>query len=181
MLAFSVFRFPVLAFSEFQIPRFVFFRISEFSFCFSEFQCLYLFNPTATDRVKSRSSATASLRAWLAMPPFILIRALSCPAPRVMETQHKELYLGKLDSHPQRTIANPRQIAWNQQPNLLQHSNDCGQTTITSFPGRQPGADEHKRWRPLIYIQWFRGQLGHGQSPSERFSYTGHGSCWSCQ
>ena len=94
-----------------------------------------------------QTTAAKSLRAWLAMPPFILIRALSCPAPRVMETQHKELDLGKLDSHPQRTIANPRQIAWNQQPNLLQHSNDCGQTTITSFPGRQPGADEHKRWR----------------------------------
>ena len=72
--------------------------------------------------------------------PFILIRALSCPAPRVMETQHKELDLGRLDSHSQRTIANPRQTAWNQRPNLLQHSNDCGQTTITSFPGRQPGA-----------------------------------------
>ena len=93
-----------------------------------------------TNGVKSRSYAKTSLRAWLAMPPFILIRALSCPAPRAMETQHNEVDLGKLDSHPQRTIANPRQIAWNQRPNLLQHSNDCGQTTITSFPGRQPGA-----------------------------------------
>ena len=44
---------------------------------------------TAIDRVKSRSCATASLRAWLAMTAFILIRIFSCPMPRVMETPHK--------------------------------------------------------------------------------------------
>ena len=50
--------------------------------------------------------------------------------------------------------ANPRQIARNQRTDLLRPSNDCGQTTITSFPGRQPGADEHKVHHLLQEQMW---------------------------
>ena len=58
--------------------------------------------PTASNRVAVRPRHCG--HGWQC-PPFILIRAFSCPVPRVMETQHKELGLGKLDSHPQRTHA----------------------------------------------------------------------------
>ena len=50
--------------------------------------------------------------------------------------------------------ANPHQTARNQRTDLLRPSNYCGQTTITSFPGRQPGADEHKVHHLLQEQMW---------------------------
>ena len=83
----------------------------------------------------------------LAMTAFILIRVFSCP----IELDLKN----KINRQP--PLANPRQIARTQRTDLLRPSYYCGQTTLTSFPGRQPGADERG---PLVRAKPCERQLG---------------------
>ena len=53
-----------------------------------------------------------------------------CQCRRKLQTWEHLAPLGKLDSHPQRTIANPRQIAWNQRPNLLLSVCSLGRSVV---------------------------------------------------